>query len=243
MSENGELVAPPGRTKPFVLPPLDDDACYRATAARDGRFDGLFFVGVTTTGIYCRPVCRARLPKRCRCVFFRRAAEAERAGFRACFRCRPEQAPGRSSVDAVSRLVARAAAHIEAGALNEAGVEDLARQLGVTARHVRRAVSRELGVTPVELAQSSRLAVAKQLLQGSAVPLVQVAFAAGFQSVRRYNALFRARFGRSPAEVRRSGLPGDVAGMFPLTLGYRAPFAWEALLAFLAARAARDTPA
>ncbi|MCC6521497.1 MAG: helix-turn-helix domain-containing protein [Polyangiaceae bacterium] len=227
---------------------LDADACYRALAARDARFDGVFFVGVTTTGIYCRPVCRARTPGRARCRFFRLGAEAEHAGYRACFRCRPELAPGSASVDARSRLVARAVARIDAGALNEAS---LAAELGVTARHLRRALGDELGLSPVALAQSRRLALAKALLCDSALDVAGVAFASGFGSVRRLNALFRARFGRSPSSVRRERAgragrahdtgPGATprAGLDAVTvkLGYRPPFAWGELLAFLRPRA------
>ena len=130
---------------------LDADTCYRALAARDRRFDGVFFVAVTTTGIYCRPVCPARTPGRDRVRFHERAAEAERAGFRACFRCRPEIAPGNAPVDATPRLVRAAAARIEAGALNDGSIEELARELGVTDRHLRRAMEAELGVTPVDV--------------------------------------------------------------------------------------------
>src|SRR5512133_3579474 len=122
---------------------LDGDTCWDALAARDSRFDGRFYVGVLTTGIYCRPVCPARTPRRDRCVFFARAAEAEREGFRACFRCRPELAPGGGPVDAVPRLVSAAAARIGEGFLNEASVDDLAAALGVTSRHLRRAVAAE----------------------------------------------------------------------------------------------------
>jgi len=163
---------------------LDAATCHRALAARDRRFDGLFFVGVRTTGIYCRPVCPARTPGRERCTFFARAAEAEREGFRACLRCRPELAPGGGPVDALPRLVAAAVARIDAGALNEGSVESLAAGLGITGRHLRRAVEAELGVTPVDLAQSRRLALAKQLLHDTRLPLAEVAFAAGFRSLR-----------------------------------------------------------
>jgi len=221
---------------------LDSDACYRALAARDARFDGLFFVGVTTTGIYCRPVCRARTPARARCVFFRRPAEAEREGFRACFRCRPELAPGASPAESTSRLVAQATARIDAGALNEAGLDELARELGVTARHLRRAVREELGVSPVALAQSRRLALAKHLLHDSSLSMAEVALTSGFASIRRFNAAFRARYERSPSELRRSARPGTAAvpaprDAIPLTLAYRPPFGFGALLAFLGARA------
>jgi AraC family transcriptional regulator of adaptative response / DNA-3-methyladenine glycosylase II len=216
---------------------LDHDTSYRALAARDARFDGLFFVGVTTTGVYCRPICPARTPGRDRCRFFARAAEAEKAGFRACFRCRPELAPGRASVDARSRLVAAAARRIDQGFLNEASVDDLAADLGVTSRHLRRAMLAELGVAPVELAQTKRLAVAKQLLQDTSLSHAEIAFASGFSSVRRYNALFAARFGRPPTEVRRAHGAPDGEGGIALRLDYRAPLDWDALLAFLRGRA------
>ena len=220
---------------------LDPDTCHRALAARDRRFDGLFYVGVRTTGVYCRPVCPARTPRRDRCVFYGRAAEAEGQGFRACLRCRPELAPGGSPMEAVPRLVAAAVARIEAGALNEGTVDRLAGALGVTGRHLRRALTAELGLTPVELAQTRRLALAKQLLQDSGLPVGEVALAAGFRSLRRFNALFRARFGRPPSALRRDGQrpaarAGARDGAITLRLDYRPPLDWPALLAFLAAR-------
>jgi AraC family transcriptional regulator, regulatory protein of adaptative response / DNA-3-methyladenine glycosylase II len=226
--------------------PLDPTTCYRALQAHDARFDGVFFIAVKTTGVYCRPICPARVPAAERCVFFERAAEAERAGFRACFRCRPELAPGvfeptsSAPVDALARLVRAAVLRIEAGFLNQASVDDLAAELGVSARHLRRTMEAKLGVTPVELAQTKRLALAKQLLQESALPLAEVAFASGFASVRRFNGLFRARFGRAPSDVRRRHAAGPEDGAhetLTLRLDYRPPFAWEALLAFLGARA------
>jgi AraC family transcriptional regulator of adaptative response / DNA-3-methyladenine glycosylase II len=216
---------------------LDADTCYRAVAARDARFDGLFFVGVRTTGVYCRPVCSARTPRRERCAFFERAAQAEGEGFRACFRCRPELAPGNAPVDSVPRLVSAALGRIDAGFLNQASVDDLAASLGVGARHLRRAVAAELGVTPVELAQSRRMALAKQLLQDSALPMGEVALASGFSSLRRFNALFRARFGRPPSALRRQHGKGAPPGALVLRLDHRPPFDWEALLEFLADRA------
>lgn len=216
---------------------LDGDTCYRAMLARDERFDGVFFVGVKTTGIYCRPVCRARTPARERCQFFRRAAEAEREGFRACFRCRPELAPGSGPMDSVPRLVEAAVARIEAGFLNEGSVEELAAELGVTGRHLRRAMVVELGVSPVELAQSRRLALARQLLHEGSLPLAEVAFASGFESVRRFNALFRARHGRPPSEVRREQGTRGARDSLVLRLDYRPPLAWDTLLGFLAGRA------
>jgi AraC family transcriptional regulator of adaptative response / DNA-3-methyladenine glycosylase II len=219
---------------------LDADACYRALTARDGRFDGLFFVAVRTTGIYCRPVCRARTPGKDRCVFYRTAAEAERDGFRACFRCRPELAPGSAPIESVPRLVREAIARIDAGALNESDVDGLARQLGVSGRHLRRAMIAELGVSPVELAQTRRIGLAKHLLHDTSMPVSDVAFASGFRSIRRFNALFRTRFGCAPNTLRRTQRRSPSAEAITLTLDYRAPYDWPAMLAFLAARA---TPA
>ncbi len=226
---------------------LDPKTCYRALQAHDPRFDGVFFIAVKTTGIYCRPICPARVPRADRCEFYASAAEAERAGFRACFRCRPELAPGgavetsaAASVDAVARLARTAAARIDAGYLNEASVDDLAAELGVTSRHLRRALEAKLGVTPVELAQTKRLALAKHLLQETALPLAEIAFAAGFASVRRFNALFQARFDRAPSEVRRNhgAAKGDAqSDAITLRLDFRPPFAWPEMLEFLAARA------
>jgi AraC family transcriptional regulator, regulatory protein of adaptative response / DNA-3-methyladenine glycosylase II len=218
---------------------LDGDTCYRALEARDARFDGVFFVGVATTGIYCRPVCRARTPRRDRCAFYGTAAEAERASFRACFRCRPELAPGKGPAFAVPALCASAAGHIEAGFLNDASVDDLAAELGVTARHLRRAMVAELGVSPVELSGARRLALAKQLLHDTRLPLAEVAFASGFSSVRRFNAVFQARFGRPPSALRRdhAARPDDPRGTILLRLDHRPPLDWDALLGFLAPRA------
>ena len=215
---------------------MDATTCYRALTARDARFDGVFFVGVETTGIYCRPVCTARTPRRERCAFFASAAAAERAGFRACLRCRPELAPGRAPVDSVPRLVAAATARIEEGYLNERSVEDLATELGVAARHLRRAVHAVLGVSPAELARTRRLALAKQLLHDTDLGLTEVALAAGFGSVRRFNAAFLETFGEPPSRIRRARA-GRAAPGLELRLGYRPPFDWARLLGFLRARA------
>lgn len=215
---------------------LDAETCYAAMVARDRRFDGVFFVGVTTTGIYCRSVCTARTPGRTRCTFHASPAEAERAGFRACFRCRPELAPGTCSVDALPRLVGRAVERIEDGFLDERSVDELAGELGVTGRHLRRALEEQVGVSPLELAQSRRLAMAKRLLQDSRLGISEVAFASGFKSVRRFNAAFRERFGRAPTELRRGH--GEATGEgLRLRLDFRPPLAWARLIEFLRARA------
>lgn len=216
---------------------LSSDAAYDALLARDPRFDGVFFVGVATTGIYCRPICPARTPGRARCTFYSSPAEAEHAGFRACFRCRPELAPGHAEVDAVDRLVHAAAQRINEGALNDGSVDALASELGVTARHLRRAVEARLGVSPVELAQTRRLALAKQLLHDTSLPLAQIAFAAGFGSVRRFNALFSARMGSNPSDIRRTLPKADGAGAIALRLDYRPPLDYAQMLGFLALRA------
>jgi AraC family transcriptional regulator of adaptative response / DNA-3-methyladenine glycosylase II len=216
---------------------IDDETCYRALSARDARFDGLFFVGVTTTRIYCRPICTARTPGRDRCRFFGNAALAEREGFRPCLRCRPELAPGHAPVDAVRRTASIAAARIEAGALNDGGsVEKLARSLGKSARQLRRAVRQEFGVSPVELAQTRRLLLAKQLLTESDLPIIQVAFASGFESVRRFNALFRSHYRLTPTNMRRAAPRARARDSLQLTLAYRPPLAWDALIGFLEGR-------
>lgn len=228
------------------MPPAD--VCERALNARDARFDGLFFVGITTTGIYCRPVCRTRRANSDHRRFFRSPAAAERAGFRPCLRCRPELAPGRAWIDAVPRLAQAAARRIGAGALNGGSVAGLAAEFGVTERHLRRALEREVGVSPVELAQTHRLLLAKRLLADTGLPVTRIAFASGFQSLSRFNTVFRERYRLSPTALRRSlrsnGDPGDTPenasgtaaqgdDLLRLTLAYRAPLAWDVLIRLL----------
>jgi len=223
---------------------LDAGVCARALGARDARFDGLFFVGITSTRIYCRPVCPARVSYPDRRRFFESAAAAEGAGFRPCLRCRPELAPGRALVDAVPRLAHVAAHRIAAGALNDGSVTELATDLGVSERHLRRALDREVGVSPLELAQTHRLLLAKRLLVDTTLPVTRIAYASGFQSLRRFNAAFNERYRMSPSALRR-GHAGEVLGpsrlassddvpaSLRLTLAYREPLAWDALLAVL----------
>ena len=228
-----------------IRPALDADVCDRALAARDARFDGVFFVGIRTTMIYCRPICPARVSYKDRRRFFDTAAAAERDGFRPCMRCRPELAPGRALCDAVPRVAQAAAVRIAAGALNGRGVGDLAGELGVGERQLRRAMERELGVSPLELAQTHRLLLAKCLLTDTALPVTRIAFASGFQSLRRFNTAFREHYRMSPSALRRRPRAADHGrtpddpgvGLVRLTLGYRAPLAWDALLASLAAGA------
>jgi AraC family transcriptional regulator, regulatory protein of adaptative response / DNA-3-methyladenine glycosylase II len=213
---------------------LDSDACFRAVRARDRRFDGRFFVAITTTRIYCRPICPARPAKRDNMRFYSSAAGAEGAGFRPCLRCRPERAPGLASVDAVSRLVGAAIAGIEEHALSSAKVGELAASLGVSDRHLRRVTESELGVSPIELAQTQRLLLAKRLLGETRLSQIEIAFASGFGSVRRFNALFKSRYGLSPRALR--GGANGVEGLH-CQLEFRPPFAWASLLEHLRVRA------
>lgn len=214
----------------------DPEACYRALAARDARFDGLFFVGVTSTGIYCRCICSARTPKRKNCTFLESPAHAERAGFRPCLLCRPELAPGRSRVDALGRLAETAARWIEDGALDERTLPELAAELGVGERHLRRAVKERFGVSPVELAQTHRLLSAKRLLTDTDLGVGEIAMLSGFGSVRRLNALFSARYNLSPTDLRRRRKLVD-STKITIELGFRPPYDFEAMLRFLERRA------
>jgi AraC family transcriptional regulator of adaptative response / DNA-3-methyladenine glycosylase II len=213
---------------------LDPNACYSAARARDRRFDGRFFVGITSTHIYCRPICTARPAHRKNMRFYSNAAAAEGAGFRPCLRCRPERAPGLAPVDAVSRLVGAAMAGIEEHALSSAHVGDLAASLGISDRHLRRVTEAELGVSPIELAQTQRLLLAKRLLRETALDLTDIAFASGFGSVRRFNALFKSRYGLSPRAIRGKSIDTD---SLSVQLEFRPPLAWKNLLAYLKLRA------
>jgi AraC family transcriptional regulator of adaptative response / DNA-3-methyladenine glycosylase II len=230
---------------------LDRRICDAARRSRDPRFDGRFFIAVKTTGIYCRPVCPARSPKDENVIYFPTAAAAEAAGFRPCLRCRPEASPGTPAWIGTSAIVSRGLRLIGDGALrgsggpgqesleSEAGVEHLAARLGVTARHLRRLFLKHLGATPLEVALTRRVHFAKRLLDETALPVQQVAFAAGFGSVRRFNGQIQRTFSRTPTELRR--LKRRVVDAAPdcyrFRLAYRPPYNWPAMLAFLAARA------
>lgn len=219
-----------------VEPPdvMDSVSCYRALAAKDTRFDGVFFTGITTTGIYCRPVCTVKTPRASSCRFFSSAAAAEAAGFRPCLRCRPELAPYALQENLAHAVWQR----IASGALNDGDVERLAGEVGLSSRQLRRVLLQHFGVTPVELAQTQRLLFAKKLLQETRMPMADVAFAAGFGSVRRFNALFAQRYGMAPGSIRRA-LPKPTATPDALTLrlAYRPPLQWERLLGYLSGRA------
>ncbi len=221
-----------------ILVPMspDRDTSYSALLSRDPRFDGRIFVGVSTTGIYCRPVCPVRKPKKENCRFFPSAAAAETDGFRPCLRCRPEEAPGNASVDRVARLASIAAHAIEEEGTVDRSMERLAGSLGVSDRHLRRVFSETFGVSPGRYAQTQKLLLARRLLAGSDLSVLDVAMTAGFGSVRRLNELFRDRYKTTPTAIRRSsGNPHPVALVFEL--GFRPPYAWEAILDFLGNRA------
>jgi AraC family transcriptional regulator of adaptative response / DNA-3-methyladenine glycosylase II len=213
---------------------LDSGSCMRALRARDRRFDGRIFAAVVTTGIYCRPICPVRPAKAENLRFFSSAAAAESQGFRPCLRCRPERAPGLAGVDAISRLVGAAISGIEEHSLSSAKVSELAQSLGVSDRHLRRATHVELGVSPIELAQTQRLLLAKRLLAETSLSQTQIAFASGFGSVRRFNALFKSRYHLCPRVLRNRGARSE--GLH-CQLEFRPPLAWPQLLAYLRARA------
>lgn len=217
---------------------LDRKACDRARRSRDARFDGKFFIAVTSTRIYCRPICPARSPKDENVRYYATAAAAEAAGFRPCLRCRPEASPGTPAWSGTSSVVSRALRLIGDGALDRDGVEALADRLGLTARHLRRLFVRHLGATPIEVALTRRVHFAKKLLDETRLPIAQIAFAAGFGSLRRFNGEMRRTFSRTPTELRklarrRVGSPE----CYRFRLAYRPPYDWQQVIGFLAARA------
>jgi len=218
---------------------LDHDACYRAIASRDARFDGRLFIGVKTTGIYCRPICPARTPKQSSCLFFASAAAAQEAGFRSCLRCRPECSPELAIWRGTSNTVSRGLALIADGALDgeKASVDALAERLGVGERQLRRLFQQHIGASPITVAQTRRVLFAKRLIAETAMPLSQIALAAGFGSIRRFNAVFQKLYRRPPNQFRRGGArPGSE---LTLTLPFAPPYDWPAMLAALAERGER----
>jgi AraC family transcriptional regulator of adaptative response / DNA-3-methyladenine glycosylase II len=219
---------------------LDHDACYRALCLRDARFDGRFFAAVKTTGIYCRPICPARTPRSENVTFYPTAAAAQEAGFRPCLRCRPETAPDLGAWRGTSNTVSRALALIELGALDEARVDGLAARLGVGERQLRRLFHQHLGASPIAVAQTRRVLLAKQLIHESSLPMAEIAFASGFGSIRRFNETFQSLFGRPPGALRRTKTPEVAAGAqgtIDLLLRYQPPYDWPAMLDFLRRRA------
>ncbi|MEJ2718563.1 MAG: AlkA N-terminal domain-containing protein [Deltaproteobacteria bacterium] len=220
---------------------LDREICDRARLARDARFDGLFFTGVLSTGIYCRPVCPVPPPKPVNIVYFPSAAAASEAGLRPCLRCRPEAAPGSPAWNGTSATVSRALLLIRQGALNEGSLEDLALKLGVGSRHLRRLFQTHLGASPKSLATTEKILFAKRLLSETDLPITQIAFASGFGSIRRFNAAFKKSYGTTPSAIRSwnesTRTTGTELSQCTLTLSYRPPFDWQRMLAFFELRA------
>jgi AraC family transcriptional regulator of adaptative response / DNA-3-methyladenine glycosylase II len=224
---------------------LDRRVCDRARRSRDARFDGRFFIAVTTTKIYCRPICPARAPNDEHVRYFSTAAAAEAAGFRPCLRCRPEASPGTPAWLGTSAIVSRAVRLIGDGALDDNGVEHLAERVGVTARHLRRLFLQHLGASPLDVALTRRAHFAKKLLDETTLPFNHIALAAGFGSLRRFNGHIRKTYARTPTQLRRlSGhRPGPSRSgandreCYRLRLAYRPPYDWDDAIAFLAARA------
>jgi AraC family transcriptional regulator, regulatory protein of adaptative response / DNA-3-methyladenine glycosylase II len=219
---------------------LQNEVYERARLSRDARFDGQFYVGVKTTGIYCRPICPANAPKRENVAFFPSAAAAGEAGFRPCLRCRPESAPGTPAWSGTSTTVRRGLRLISGGALDDGNVEGLADRLGVTSRHLRRLFSKHLGASPLAVAHTQRLHFAKRLIDETALPMHHISSAAGYGSVRRFNDAFRNTYGRAPGELRKAGDESELAGRkatLTVRLPYRSPFDWGAMLAFFSHRA------
>ncbi|HWD17634.1 MAG TPA: AlkA N-terminal domain-containing protein [Verrucomicrobiae bacterium] len=220
---------------------LNPSHLYRALLSRDSRFDGLFFVGVTSTGIYCRPICPVKPPKAANCRFYNSAQEAELAGFRPCLRCRPELAPGQAPVDAAQRIAHLVVQRIEEGAAGDKNaLESIAAEFKLSSRQIRRIVQKELGAPPIQLLLTRRLLLAKQLLTETKWPVIDVAYASGFSSLRRFNDAFRTRYHMPPTRLRKRTLENPAAlhtaETSRLQLTYRPPYDWPGILAFLHAR-------
>jgi AraC family transcriptional regulator, regulatory protein of adaptative response / DNA-3-methyladenine glycosylase II len=218
---------------------MSRDVLDRARRSRDARFDGKFFIAVTSTRIYCRSICPAKVSKDANVRYYATAAEAAAAGFRPCLRCRPEAAPGSPAWLGTSAVVRRALRLIQEGALDQGSVEDLAARLGVGARHLCRLFTRHVGVAPMAVAQTRRVHFAKQLLDETHLPITEVALASGFGSLRRFNDVFKRIYRRSPREIRKAGARHSPDAEIALRLTYRPPYDWDTLNRFLARRALR----
>ena len=245
MSENGQSRRVAWTSLLNSMNLIDDDVVYDALKSRDPRFDGVFFVGVTSTGIYCRPICPVKVPKRENCRFFESAGAAEKAAFRPFLRCRPELAPGHAPVDHAHRLADLIMLRMDEGLADEgAGLEEIATQFDLSSRQLRRIVQQEFGVSPIELIQTRRLLLAKQLLTDTHFPVIEIAFASGFSSLRRFNDAFSRHYRMPPTRLRKEAAahPGRMhaSDTSTLQLGYRPPYDWQSMLKFLAARTIRE---
>ena len=212
---------------------LDHAACERARLARDVRYDGRFFIAVTSTGIYCRPICPAPTAQARNVSYYPSAAAAAEAGFRPCLRCRPEASPGTPAWEGAASTVTRGLKLIAESALDESGVDNLAERLGMGSRHLRRLFLKHLGATPIAVAQTRRVHFAKKLIDESSLSMTEVALASGFNSVRRFNATFQELYARTPSELRRlsRGMRGTATaqeGLYRFRLDYRTPLHWTA---------------
>ncbi len=216
---------------------LDPKVCESARQTRDARFDGHFFIGVITTGVYCRPVCPVRIPKAKNVQFYPSAAAASEAGFRPCLRCRPESSPGTSAWNGTSVTVSRALKLIATGALDEGSVDELSETLGIGPRHLLRLFHKHLGASPLAVAQTQRLHFAKKLIDETELPMTQVGFAAGFNSIRRFNDAFLKTYGKTPSKLRKTKTQGQAGNTIHFQLQFRPPFDWKSLLDFLGSRA------
>lgn len=221
---------------------IDRDAAYLALTSRDVRFDGIFYVGVTSTGIYCRPICPVKPPQAANCLFYSSAEAAEKSGFRPCLRCRPELAPGSAPVDKGTRIAERLMQQIDEGLIEQTeNLEEIAARFDLSLRQLRRIVQKELGVSPHELRQTRRLLLAKQLLSETLIPVTEIAYASGFRSLRRFNDAFTHQYRMPPSHLRKvnrekaAGVGGCDTSV--LQLGYRPPYDWPAMLDFLRLRA------
>ncbi|WP_367875383.1 AlkA N-terminal domain-containing protein [Luteolibacter sp. Populi] len=224
---------------------IDPHSAYEALTSRDPRFDGVFYVGVTSTGIYCRPVCPVKAPMARNCRFFDSAEAAEKAAFRPCLRCRPELAPGHAPMDNAHRIAGLIVQRMEEQADEDGGgLEEIAGQFGISSRQLRRIVQKELGVSPVELLQTRRLLLAKQLLTETKLPVTEIAFASGFSSLRRFNDAFSTHYRMPPTRLRKEAVQhaAEIAASdtSTLQLSYRPPYDWKGTLNFLRLRTIRD---
>ena len=237
MSVFGERTSISSARLPVMMMPLDTEQCYRAFQAKDARFDGRIFACVTSTGIYCRPICPARVPHKKNCLFVTSAASAEAKGYRSCLRCRPETAPGTPAWTGTAASVTRAMRLIEDGALDHDTVEALGARVGLGARQLRRLFLTHIGATPQVVAANRRLLAAKQLISETDMAMSDIAYAAGYQSLRRFNDAVKASYGVAPTALRRGAPRTAGQEAIHLRLGFRPPFIWAQLLAYLQGRA------
>jgi AraC family transcriptional regulator, regulatory protein of adaptative response / DNA-3-methyladenine glycosylase II len=232
MSENGETAA---KRRP-ILVAMNSHQYYEALSARDRRFDGVFFVGVKTTKIYCRPICPSRRPHAPHCEFFRLAAAAEVAGYRPCLRCRPELAPGNAPIDSEQKVVGAALRYLDRVEEASQSVPELASTFRFSDRHFRRMLKKQLGVSPIQLMQTRRLLLAKQLLTDTKLTMNEIALASGFKSLRRFNSLFKERYRLSPTALRKDSANGESGSECTFRLSYRPPFCWDSILRYFRRR-------